>query len=247
MKLTTTRLIRSVRRPWQRRRVRPYPREIMVLDKAPLAQIDIYTDIVVLTRRESSGTWRSYPISPDALVQALGKLPSSSGILPSGTIGTGARHGVPFYIQYIPPRRIDLPALVSAQETVYQFRTPALIWGGCGTDYRIWAIREVDRVGPGTVLYQAPFPNVYTRGGGICWGSARPPVATPSGMGQALKLFLEESRFNDHLANGKSVTQPANVLLLHATLTADQEYPVADLVATGVDLRQVLSGAAWGL
>lgn len=245
MKLNTTKLIRSVRRPWQRRRPRPYPREIMTFDKPPLAQIDIYDDCVVLTRRETSGTWRAYPISPDALVQALGKLPSSSGLLPLGTIGTGARHGVPFYVQLIGPRPIALPAVSGGGETVYRFRTPPLIWAGCGGEYRVYALPTLERVGGGTALCRAPFPNVY-EGGGICWGSARPPQATPATMGQALTLFLEESRFNDHLANGKSQAQPANVLLLHATLAPDQEYPVADLVVTNTTLQQLLTGAVWG-
>jgi hypothetical protein len=46
----------------------------MILDQLPLAQICIYENCVVLTRREPTGAWRSYPISPEALAQALRNL-----------------------------------------------------------------------------------------------------------------------------------------------------------------------------
>lgn len=232
--------------PRRRLRPRPYPREIMVMDdQPPLAQICIYESCVVLTRREANGAWRSYPINPDALAQALGKLPASTGLLPGGTIGTGIRDGSPFYIQYIRPRRIALPAEQAGVETVYHFTTPPLIWAGWRQDYRLFALKEAERIAPTTELYYAPFPNAYPNGG-ICWGNVKRLAANPSSMGTMLTVFLEQSRFNGHLANGKSKAQSANVLLHYAALRPDEPYPLDDLVASSRTVRELLDGFMWG-
>lgn len=245
MKLQSTKLLPPARRrPWQRKRPRPYPREIMIMDTPPLAQICIYADCVVLTRRDPSGAWRSYPISPEALAQALGKLPVSTGLLPSGTIGTGVKDGSAFYVQYIAPRAVALPALIGTAETIYRFETPPLIWAGWRTDYRLWALKATKTIGTDAPLYRAPFPNTYDSGG-ICWGNVKRLAATPAAMGSMLKLFLEESQFNLHLAQGKSQAQPSNVLQLYATLAPEQEYPLDDLIAAHSTLRDVLSGGVW--
>jgi hypothetical protein len=217
----------------------------MILDQPPLAQICIYADCVVLTRRDPTGAWRSYPISPDALAQALGKLPTTTGLLPGGTIGTGMLEGAPFYVQYIAPRPVALPTDVGGgKEIVYRFQTPPLIWAGWETDYRIWAVKAAGMIHQNEVLYQAPFPNTYNTGG-ICWGSARPKPATPQTMGETLKLFLEESRFNSHIANNKSLSQSANVLLLYPKLRPNKPYPLDDLVPVHASLATVLQGTAW--
>jgi len=232
------------RRLWQRRRARPYPREIMLMDTPPLAQICIYENCVILTRREPNGAWRSYPISPDALAQALGKLPVSTGLLPSGTIGNGVKDGSPFYVQYIAPRAVALPALEAGKETIYRFKTPPLIWAGWRTEYRLWALKATTKVGLDTALFRAPFPNTYDAGG-ICWGNVKRQVAMPTTMGTMLKLFLEESQFNLHLAQGKSLAQPSNVLQFYVTLAPDQDYPLDDLVSAHLALRDVLNGSVW--
>lgn len=231
--------------PRRRLRPQPYPREVAIMETPPLAQICIYESCVILTRREASGAWRSFPISPEALAQALGKLPVSTGLLPSGTIGNGIKDGAPFYVQYIAPRAVALPAEEAGTETVYRFQTPPLIWAGWKTDYRLFALAEVGKVGSTMRLYSAPFPNVYSAGG-ICWGNVKRQAAGPQTMGTMLKLFLEESRFNGHLSNGKSKAHDANVLRHYATLTVETPYPLDDLVATSVSLRVVLEGSCWG-
>ena len=247
MNLKSKKLRTTEPKPWQRRRPRPFRREVMVLDQAPLAQICIYNDCVILTRRDPSGAWRSYPISPEALATALGKLPTTTGLLPGGTIGTGVKDGSPFFVQYIRPHAIALPVDEAGKEKVYRFQAPPLIWAAWKDDYRIWAVTATESIQQHEVLYKAPFPNCYDTGA-ICWGSARPKPATPATMGETLKLFLEESRFNAHVANDKSKRQPANVLRLYATLKPDKPYPLQDLVPSSASrsLSMVLQGMCWG-
>jgi hypothetical protein len=226
MKLHNRTLRTVARRPWQRRHTRPYRREVVTMDQAPLAQICIYPDCVILTRREPSGAWRSYPVSPEALIQTLGKLPVTAGILPEGTIGAGLREGDPFYVQHIRPRSWRLHVDEGGQARAYPIELPGLIWAGWRAEYRIYALGA----------------------GAICWGSARPPRASAATMGQALRLLLEDSLFNTHLDSGKSRSAPGSVLTLWRRLakqTPAPTWPLSDLVATGQRLAAVLDGSIW--
>lgn len=232
------------RRPWRQRRPRPIRREAMVLDQLPLAQIDIYADCVILTRRTMRGAWRSYPVNPQALIQALATLPVSPGLLPEGTIGAGLRHGDPFFVQLVRPHVATLQIESGAARTI-RTPMPPLIWAGWRRDYRVFALTTVDTPTPETPLAAAPLPNVY-HGGNICWGDVRIQPAAAPAMGPMFRLFLAESQFNSHLAADKSRRQPANVLTLLTKLDADQPYPLDDLRPTRWRLADALSGAIWG-
>ena len=90
------------RRPWLRQKQRPL-RQTMVIDRQPVVQIGIFEDAVYLTRRQGP-SWVSYPISPEDLSTTLGKLPTSSGLLPPNTLGTGTVNGHRFYVLSVPRR-----------------------------------------------------------------------------------------------------------------------------------------------
>lgn len=247
MKLINRTLRSAKRKPWQRRRVRPLPREVMLLDRLPLAQIDIYDDCVVLVRRERTGAWRSYPVSPEALVQALSHLPTSAGLLPDGTIGAGLLDGDPFYVQHIRARAARLQVDEGGKTTIYHLELPPLIWAGWRNEYRIFALGTPSSVTAESRLYHAPLSNVFSTGG-ICWGSVRVARATPTTMPQMLKTFLEESLFNAHVDNGKSRAEPASVLVQLRKLAKhgpQVPYPLDDLVATSRTLGAVLDGSVW--
>lgn len=216
-----------------------------MLDAPPLAQIDIYSDCVILTRRDPTGAWRSFPITPEALAQALGKLPTTTGLLPAGMIGNGLKDGQPFYVQYIAPRAVGLQILEGQVDRVVRIQTPPLIWAAWKSDYRIWAVQDTKTIALDTPLFRAPFPNTHNGNGGICWGSARPAAAAAGTLAKAFKLFLEESLFNDHLAGDKSKQFPANVLRRYDDLDEKAPYPVADLMPAGLALRAVLQGSCW--
>ncbi|HEU4328842.1 MAG TPA: hypothetical protein VFS21_37240 [Roseiflexaceae bacterium] len=229
-------------RPWKRRREAPLSREATILDEKPLAQIDIYDSVVILTRRKARGVWTSYPIDPGALAQALGKLPLSTGLLPAGTLATGLKEGAQFYVLHIPPRSVRMQVDMAGRREVYAIRTPPLIWCGCGQDYRIWALGTESATLQGDEkLYCAPFANVWATGG-ICWGSVRRVEASASSLLAQLKTFLEESEFNAHLVQDRSRQYPNNILLRYADLSPDQPYPLDDLVEAGRRLRDVLYG-----
>lgn len=201
----------------------------------------------MLTRRTPLGTWRSYPVDPAALAQALSQQPQASGLLPRDTLGTGRAHGTPFFVVYVPAHRRTLR---TAQRD-YAVPLPPLVWSGCGTDYRLWALAdEAFPTNSGLPLMKAPFPNCYADGR-ICWGDveARPP-ASPGTLHTVLALFLEGSLFNLHLANGKSVRYPQSVIARWAQLAKRRDpaagYPLRDLIPAEAQLGWLLGGGPWG-
>lgn len=79
--MTTTDLPADLhRRHWLRGRPRPL-RQTMVIDRMPRVQIAIFDDSIYLTRRQGQG-WITYPIRTENLAEALGNLPTVSGLLP---------------------------------------------------------------------------------------------------------------------------------------------------------------------
>lgn len=249
MKLTNRTLARTKPRPWHGKRPKPYRREVAIMDTPPLAQICIYPNTVILTRRDSTGAWRSYPISPEALAQALGKLPISAGLLPEGTISAGLHQGEPFYVQHLRPAKRRLMVSEGGTPTAYTIELPPLIWAGWRNQYRIFALNTTTALAADTPLYHAPFPNVFIPQGTICWGNVRVPAATASAMAVALKLFLEESQFNTHLDDGKSKVASGSILTQWRELAKPKTppaYPLADLIAAGRRLGSLLDGSIWG-
>jgi PRTRC genetic system protein B len=216
------------------------------LEPLPEAQIDIYPHQVVLTRRVN-GRWRSYPVAPEGIAQALAGLPLASGLLPPDALGWGMAHGEPYVVRYLAPRAVALPLRIGMGVTTYHLQTPPLVWAGRGADYRLWALNVPERpTRAGVPLCRAPFPNSY-EGGGICWGSAdKPPAATSSAnLDRALACFLS-SEFSMHVDNEKSRKYPTGIVSLWKELSAETPYPLDDLVATGYDLAWLLAGGPWG-
>jgi len=228
-----------------RRRPQPYPREAgILLNKPPDIQLDIYGSLIILTKR-INGAWQSYPVDTNALITTLAGLPSGSGLLPPNCLGTGRARGTTFYVVYIPPMitTIHVQTTVSEQITI---PTPPLVWGGCGTIYRLWALHSNDQPTGDSPLYVAPFPNVY-QDGGICWGDADArPEASASTLMHAFELFLHGSNFNTHMSNGKSIRKPLCVLTLYPELSEAESYPLEDMrPATPRTLRDVVNGEVW--
>jgi PRTRC genetic system protein B len=235
-------------RPWQRKRVlRPQPDVIIANDHPPLAQITIYSDLTLLTRRDASGLWRQYPVSADAVAEALSNLPRGSGLLPPNTLATGSVHGQPYAVAWLPPMRATL------RTPAYDYTTPLppLVWAGCGDQYRVFALGHEGVQFPtdGTQpLYCAPMPNTYANGA-ICWGdSERRPRASLATLMQAWDIFAT-SYFNSHVQNGKSQAYPGSILTLWALLAerVDESYPLDDLVpaTNGTTLNWLVNGSPW--
>jgi PRTRC genetic system protein B len=231
----------------KRQRQHPYTREAgVILDTPPEVQLDIYSDVIIMTKRNGRNGWQSYPIDRDDMINALAHMSRTSGILPENCLATGHGNGETYYIVYIPPMTTQIRIAAGGHERIQGVPTPPLIWAGKGTKYRLWALNTTEYPTEETTpLYNAPFPNI-NQNGVICWGNADPrPIAKPDTMISVLELFLHGSLFNTHMSNNKSQRKPSCVLTLYPELTGD-EYPLEDLIpAQPRILKQVVNGEVW--
>lgn len=237
--LTRRKATRRRAGPSPRRQIAPRAPNVAILGETPLAQLTIYETTVLFSRRDGP-SWRQYPVSPDQIGQLLGKLPSVSGLLPPLTLGNGLKNGAPFYVVYVPAHR----ARLQMPQHLFEIPLPPLIWCGCRRDYRVWALSSdayPDRDQP---LFKAPFPNCYASGA-ICWGNvSNIPDATTKTLLPIKKLFLEESEFNLHVADGKSLAFPVSVVARWQALETSgaESYPLDDLMPADCSLFWALSG-----
>lgn len=233
-----------MKKPWRARTARPRRPDVAVVAGEMLAQITIYPDITLLTRRIGRA-WRQHPVSPAALAETLAQVPTASGLLPPHTLGVGRLQGAPYAVQYVPPR----VATLRMERSRFRIPLPPLVVAGWRDDYRIFALgAEGLPTSERTPLLIGPFPNLYGDGR-ICWGSSDPrPQATPATLLPVLDLFLTGSLFNLHLAQGKSQAFPNSVPAQWAELRRLKAtaYPLADLVPSTRTLADLLSGRAWG-
>lgn len=226
--------------PNPKHHIGPRQPDVALLGEQPLAELRIYESAVLFTRRDGK-SWRQYPVEPDQIAQLLGKLPSASGLLPPLTLGTGIKQGAPFYVVYVPAHRARLQM---PNERVYSIPLPPLVWCGHRRKYCVWALGTEAYPDRDTPLLKAPFPNCYTDGS-ICWGNvSQIPEATTKTIGQVAKLFLEESEFNLHVANGKSLAYPSSVVAQWQQIEANkaESYPLDDLMPAECSLFWALSG-----
>lgn len=224
----------------------PIPTNVIVAGNAqPLMELVIYDTLVLRRQLLPGNRIISTPIDPAAVAQVFTRVPSASGLLPRDTLGTGRVHGTPYFALWIPPgvRRLQVV------DRFYTIPLPPLVWCGSGTDYRVWALGHDDYPMRADVgLWCAPLPNCYTDGR-ICWGNVQhPPVATPETLRSTLALFLEESAFNLHVAEGKSVAYPRSVLARWRDLeeAGAEAYPLDDMVSAERTLAWALAGGPWG-
>jgi PRTRC genetic system protein B len=224
--------------------IAPLEPDVVVTDQQPIAQVLVYPDLVLLTRRSETGPgWRQYPIAAQAVAQAFSNVPMSSGLLPPGTLATGWRDGVPFFLLHVPARRVR----IQTPQQPYEVPLPPLVWGGWGTQYRVWALNTPDYPTGDAPLCRCPTPNCY-EDGRICWGNVTGlPTAAPHTLLPTLRLFLEESEFNLHLAGGRSQRKPVSILALYEELEQREAdtYPLDDLVPTAHTLAALAAGKGW--
>ncbi len=225
--------------------VKLYQPDVLPTDESPLLDIRIYPSYALITRQNAL-IWESYPVSPQALADSLTGIPQTSGLLAPNTLAWGRVQGQPMLVCLFPPRMATIRTDRTEQRT-YQLPLPPLVFGGCRNDYRIWALNQDTYPGVRTPLCVAPFPNSY-KDGSICWGNVGTcPAVSAENLKKVLRLFLEESLFNAHVADGKSKLFPVSILAHWNVLDTQQEtaYPLDDLVPTPQTLDWLCEGGPW--
>lgn len=212
--------------------------EIVLDVQAPLI-LHVYNEIA-LVQRELHGHTTIYPVNLESVAELLGKTSVSSGILPRDTLGTGRHNGEPWILRYIPAGKRNLH-LGSSERVIENVPHPPLVWLGIGVKYKLFALNTLEYPTANTILFNAPFPNVF-EDGGICWGSTgRVLPVTHYAMDSMLNRFFD-SGFNLHIGNQRSRRHSGNVIDMWAELSRKKTktYPLDDLVCCSIKLSELV-------
>lgn len=157
---------------------------------------------------------------------AFSRKGTDSGWLQPGVIRAGFSTRGPWYVYYHEPmvRSISIIGIGKVMVPV-----PALLMVGQEKQIEIFAVKRLEFKDPGkTLLWHAPFPNVYDDGR-ICWGKNKIPAVDASKAEKIYDLFFT-SPFNADLKGGKSIKYKEDVRLMLQEVDFKGEYPLKDLV-----------------
>jgi PRTRC genetic system protein B len=199
----------------------------------PLIRLDLYPSAVRLTRYDGPAQ-TSHLVSPLDLAAAWSQMPVATGFLPPNTLFWQRQEGAELLAVFVPGRQWT----VQADSGPLRLPLPPLVFIGQAQSYAVFAVKRRP-ANPAAALYHAPLPNVWPSGQ-ICGGSAPFPHCSAATIGAALSLFLEGSRFNRHLIQGKSQAFPDDIHQLWHTLAGKRRFPLTQLVPTYRQLAHIM-------
>lgn len=203
------------------------------------ARLDVFDESIYLTRYDEGRAVSCYEVAPEGLSQAFSGVPVSTGLMPKRTLfyslsGGEARIGV-----YLPGGVRELA--IAGEAGRIRVPLPPLVFVGQGMRYAVYAVKQRPSEASER-LFHAPLPNVISDGR-ICHGNVVFPTCSRGTVYAAVEAFLG-SEFNGHLAGGKSIEAPENVLEWWRRLAREEQarYPLGDLIRSGLKLGDVMGG-----
>lgn len=188
-------------------------------------RLDVYDEALLWTRYLDDERTSTYEVSPLDVAATFADLPLVTGILPPNCLWYRQTGGVQVGL-YVAPQAWTLH---DHEDTVFaDVSLPGLVFCGSGGEYRVFAVKHRP-VDASERLFYAPLPNVHNDGK-ICKGNAPFPACTLRTVNAALKLFMVESAFSDHLRGGRCKSYPDDVRGLWATLAGQAEFPESELL-----------------
>ncbi|MBN2389915.1 MAG: hypothetical protein JXR84_04285 [Anaerolineae bacterium] len=160
------------------------------------ARLDVYEEALVLTKFEMGAATACYEVAPGDVATAFSGEELLTGVLPEGCLWY--RQGAEQIGLYLAPQvwRVQL-----TQGVLLRTPLPGMVFVGCGSRYRLFAVKQ--RPSNGTErLFRAPVPNVFDNGE-ICKGTVPFKTSSVQTIREMMRLFFEDSVFNNHLAVGK--------------------------------------------
>lgn len=212
----------------------------------PSIVIDLGDGQIEYRHRNLAGCAVPKLISEQTLREIATGIPFDSGWLTpnlaaGGVVRCGSVRGDDWVCMFFPPgaHRLEVTAGTPGVDETFErllVPLPGLAFFGVGVRYWVWAVKA-DVLQPHHTVFRCPLPNVY-QDGSVCWGSLKPPLASPRSVFRAWEMFAG-STFNNHLAGGKSSAHRDDVRdQLRAVAAGAGGYPVEDL------LRQTEDGAS---
>ncbi len=199
-------------------------------------RFDLYDDQIFCTKYKKGLPEATYAVDPADLGAALGGLSIKTGLLPPNCLFWGRKDGLERLGIYVEPGVWRVA--VQGHKEAWDIPLPGFVFIGVGRKYSLYAVK-LPPTGPQAKLYEFPAPNMGA--GGVCQGNAPFPLASGATIWDAVYVFFQ-SKFNKHLAGGRSQAYEDNILemweKLHATEAA--AYPVIDLVSANKTLQGVI-------
>ena len=118
---------------------------------------------------------------------------------------------------------------------------PPMIWKADKNLLHVWAVRNNKRPCEETLLYHAPFFNVYDMGN-VCMGTVRKQIPSDCSLEQFMSLwekFFFNSTFTHTIRNG-TVSGEELGKFWKRQIQSVEKFPVAKLKKCGLKLREVL-------
>jgi PRTRC genetic system protein B len=197
--------------------------------------LTIYPEATLLEKVLEDGSRVIHPISPADLAARLNRIPLATGLLPHNTLFWRQVGGEELIAIYVPPRQWR----PIAYERQYRLPMPGMVFLGQARQYTVFAVKQKPKT-PETPLYHLPAPNVSDNGR-ICLGQAPFPIASRETMYDALKLFMEGSRFNHDNSRHRCVSFPNSSLELWAHLDGKKQFPSGELAPARKQLEQLMA------
>ena len=179
-----------------------------------------------------------------ALDALLGKLPCQ--FLPSNVLAASRKR----LVWHVPASRRPLyfegsTALAGLSGSVWPL--PALVFAASGlpndgsAKLSVYAVRRRGRPRPDTLLYHAPFFNVY-KNGGVCLGSMRKPSTTGIAAAEAWTEAFFQSAFTHGTGHALLRGQPGYVQTMQTLAGCpDASFPTKRLIRTGRRLHDLIA------
>jgi hypothetical protein len=212
------------------------PDEAEALPLLPLVRLDFYDSAIILSRYHQGDppAVTAYPVSMTDIAAACAQLAVSTGLLPPETLFWRSRGNIITLGVFVPARSW----LVQVGEERLLVPLPPFIFSGRERQYSVYAVKERPVDGR-ALLYHLPCPNVNGTGL-VCAGNVPFPECRPESIYEALRLFLEGSRFNSDLSANKCRAFPKNVGELWRKLDGKRKFPLKELVPMQRQLRELL-------
>jgi len=164
----------------------------------------------------------------------------SKGILPSKVLYVNQQangHAV----WYTPPQAVNLFFIDGLNIPSGKFHIPAMLWKANAENLQIFALKGKARPTESTLLYHAPYLNVYA-GGQVCMGTVRINITKT----ECLEDFIftwEQYFFNSnfsHSINGNNSTKSDTTNLWRSLAGTNADFPQAELLKNGRTLKTII-------
>lgn len=164
-----------------------------------------------------------------------------SGLLPKNVLHLNPEHDGSA-IWYTPSQKVSLFFVESLGITNGEAFVPPLLWKASKNTLHIYAMNTDSQINEQTVLYHAPFFNLYNDGR-VCMGTVKVDIKADCHLEdfmQSWEQYFFNSNFSHLIGNASPIKE--NIIQLWQKLVgSDKPFPVKSLLKNGLSIKKILS------